>query len=74
MSADYPNREDWLRIRNQKRMRPRPRLFHLSADLVRVVDPGTQGWHFAVMRPGKTYRRKPNWLPLIEPSGRRLAR
>ena len=54
MSTDYPNREDWLRIRNQKQMLPKPRLFHLSAELVCILDPAR---HYIVKRPGNTYRR-----------------
>jgi hypothetical protein len=55
MSADFPIREDWLRLRD---MKPKPpRIFHLSAELVRRPNPSGTGWHLAVKRPGKTYLR-----------------
>lgn len=54
MSLDFPNRNDWLALRNLQPRAPRP--VHISARLLPIEKDGRLiGYN--VERPGRTYRK-----------------
>ena len=58
MSLNYPNREDWLKVRCTPRKNPPGRYLHVGTRYgwAEIPRPGVPG-RFIKMAPGVTYRR-----------------
>ena len=55
MSLDFPNRSDWLKLRQ---VQPKsPRVLHVSARLIPVTNELGRVVSLQVERPGRTYRK-----------------
>jgi len=58
MSKDFPNREDWLAIRNTPRKRP-TKIFHQSTQYKEEINEKTKEKHY-VKTQFSTYRKSSN--------------
>jgi hypothetical protein len=57
MSLNYPNRNDWLKVRCTPRKNPPGRMVHVSKKIVLQILPGGAMRSIVEPGPGRTYRK-----------------
>jgi hypothetical protein len=57
VSLNYPNREDWLKVRCTPRKNPPGRYLHVSKPIVLQIMPGGAMRPIVDPGPGRTYRK-----------------